>query len=162
MLLLFDNYIKIIILCYVGIDYTPHEYEERIRMRLRSFFISKLNYIGSRFMFPITLRIERIGKYMFTLVKGWLYTTNDKKLGIGYLIFAGFSGIVGTTLSTLIRLELSQPGSLVFANNANAYQIVVGMHGIIMIFFLVTPVVFGGFGNYFLPIQVGVRGIVFP
>jgi cytochrome c oxidase subunit 1 len=77
-------------------------------------------------------------------------------------LFASFSGIFGTTLSTLIRLELAQPGSLVFANNANAYHVVVGMHAIIMIFFLVTPLFFGGFGNYFLPIQVGARDVAYP
>jgi heme/copper-type cytochrome/quinol oxidase subunit 1 len=62
----------------------------------------------------------------------------------------------------LIRIELSQPGSLLFLNKANTYHIVVGMHAIIMVFFLVTPVVFGGFGNYFLPIQVGARDVAYP
>jgi len=57
---------------------------------------------------------------------------------------------------------LSQPNSLIFANKANAYHVVVGMHAIIMVFFLVTPIVFGGFGNYFLPIQVGARDVAYP
>jgi heme/copper-type cytochrome/quinol oxidase subunit 1 len=79
-----------------------------------------------------------------------------------YLMFASFSGLFGTTLSSLIRLELAQPGSLVFANNANAYHVVMAMHAVIMVFFLVTPVVFGGFGNYFLPVQVGARDVAYP
>jgi cytochrome c oxidase subunit 1 len=65
-------------------------------------------------------------------------------------------------MSSLIRLELAQPGSLVFANNANAYHVVMAMHGILMVFFLVTPLVFGGLGNYFLPIQVGARDVAYP
>lgn len=77
-------------------------------------------------------------------------------------MFASFSGLCGTTLSSLIRLELAQPGSLVFANNANAYHVVMAMHAVIMVFFLVTPVVFGGFGNYFLPVQVGARDVAYP
>jgi cytochrome c oxidase subunit 1 len=36
------------------------------------------------------------------------------------------------------------------------------MHAVIMVFFLVTPIVFGGFGNYFLPIQVGARDVAYP
>lgn len=66
-----------------------------------------------------------------------------------YIIFASISGCIGTTLATLIRLELSQPGSMVFANNGGSYHIVVAIHAILMVFFVVTPVVFGGFGNYF-------------
>jgi heme/copper-type cytochrome/quinol oxidase subunit 1 len=81
---------------------------------------------------------------------------------LNYLIFATISGSFGTILSTLIRMELAQPGSLIFLNRANAYHIVVAMHAIIMVFFLVTPVVFGGFGNYFLPIQVGARDVAYP
>jgi cytochrome c oxidase subunit 1 len=77
-------------------------------------------------------------------------------------MFSAFSGLFGTTLSSLIRLELAQPGSLVFANNANAYHVVMAMHGIIMVFFLVTPAIFGGLGNYFLPVQVGARDVAYP
>lgn len=92
----------------------------------------------------------------------WLFTTNHKKLGLNYIIFAAFSGLFGTLLSTAIRVELSQPGSLLFNNNSNSYHTVVGMHAIIMVFYLVTPLVFGGFGNYFLPIQVGARDVAYP
>jgi heme/copper-type cytochrome/quinol oxidase subunit 1 len=91
-----------------------------------------------------------------------LFTTNHKKLGLNYIIFAAFSGLFGTLLSTAIRVELSQPGSLLFNNNSNSYHTVVGMHAIIMVFYLVTPLVFGGFGNYFLPIQVGARDVAYP
>lgn len=78
------------------------------------------------------------------------------------MLFAIFSGLFGTALSTLVRLELAQPGSLVFAGNANLYHTSMAVHAIIMVFFLVTPVVFGGFGNYFLPIQVGARDVAYP
>lgn len=91
-----------------------------------------------------------------------MFTTNHKKLGLMYLMFSAFSGLFGTTMSSLIRLELAQPGSLVFANNANAYHVLMAMHGVIMVFFLVTPAVFGGLGNYFLPVQVGARDVAYP
>jgi len=109
-----------------------------------------------------TYRLSNFTKFMRTFARNWLFTTNHKKLGLMYLMFASFSGLFGTTLSSLIRLELAQPGSLVFANNANAYHVVMAMHAVIMVFFLVTPVVFGGFGNYFLPVQVGARDVAYP
>ena len=104
----------------------------------------------------------KILTFIKTFAREWFFTTNHKKLGLNYLLFASISGLFGTLLATLIRLELSQPNSLIFANKANAYHVVVGMHAIIMVFFLVTPIIFGGFGNYFLPIQVGARDVAYP
>lgn len=92
----------------------------------------------------------------------WLYTTNHKKLGLFYILFSSISAIFGTALASLIRFELSQPGSYFFGNNGGSYHIVVAVHAIIMVFFVVTPIVFGGFGNYFLPIQVGARDVAYP
>lgn len=65
-------------------------------------------------------------------------------------------------MATLIRLELTQPGSGLFIGNGGSYHIVVAIHAILMVFFVVTPVVFGGFGNYFLPTQVGARDVAYP
>jgi cytochrome c oxidase subunit 1 len=104
----------------------------------------------------------RLRLHLKILARDWLYTTNHKKLGLLYIIFAAVSGTLGTTLASLIRLELSQPGSFVFTNNGGAYHIVVAIHAILMVFFVVTPVVFGGFGNYFLPVQVGARDVAYP
>lgn len=99
---------------------------------------------------------------MKVVARDWLYTTNHKKLGMLYIMFASISGTIGTTLATLIRIELSQPGSFLFSNNGGSYHIVVAIHAILMVFFVVTPVVFGGFGNYFLPVQVGARDVAYP
>jgi heme/copper-type cytochrome/quinol oxidase subunit 1 len=43
-----------------------------------------------------------------------------------------------------------------------AYYVTVTMHGLIMIFFMVMPVLLGGFGNYFVPMQLGVNEMAFP
>lgn len=94
--------------------------------------------------------------------RDWCYTTNHKKLGFLYFCFAGLSGLFGTTLAATIRMELSQPGSHLLNGCAGSFHILVAIHAILMVFFVVTPVVFGGFGNYFLPTQVGARDVAYP
>jgi hypothetical protein len=63
-----------------------------------------------------------------------------------YLIFALFSGLIGTAFSVLIRLELSGPGVQYIADN-QLYNSIITAHAIIMIFFMVMPALIGGFGK---------------
>src|SRR5436190_17228124 len=69
-------------------------------------------------------------------------------------IFALFSGLVGTALSVLIRLELSGPG-VQFIEDNQLYNSIITAHAIVMIFFMVMPALIGGFGNFLLPLVVG-------
>lgn len=71
-----------------------------------------------------------------------------------YLIFALFSGLIGTAFSVLIRLELSGPGIQYIADN-QLYNSIITAHAIVMIFFMVMPSMIGGFGNFLLPLLVG-------
>jgi heme/copper-type cytochrome/quinol oxidase subunit 1 len=79
-----------------------------------------------------------------------------------YFFFAAFNVLIGLSLASLIRFELAQPLATTFVGKNNSFHIVVAVHAIIMVFFVVTPVVFGGFGNYFLPLQVGARDVAYP
>lgn len=69
-------------------------------------------------------------------IERWFNSTNAKDIGTLYLIFALFSGLLGTAFSVLIRLELSGPGVQFIANN-QLYNSIITAHAILMIFFMV-------------------------
>ena len=66
----------------------------------------------------------------------WFLSSNAKDIGVLYLIYALFAGLVGTAFSVLIRLELSGPGVQYIADN-QLYNSIITAHAIIMIFFMV-------------------------
>ena len=66
----------------------------------------------------------------------WFLSTNAKDIGTLYLIFALFSGLLGTAFSVLIRMELSGPGVQYIADN-QLYNSIITAHAILMIFFMV-------------------------
>merc|ERR1711865_545818 len=88
---------------------------------------------------------------------------NHKRLGIYYLLSAFIFGISGTLISVLIRIELYSSGNRIISpENQNFYNVSITLHGLLMIFFLVMPGLFGGFGNYFAPIFQGSPEVVYP
>lgn len=91
----------------------------------------------------------------------WFLSSNAKDIGTLYLMFALFSGLLGTAFSVLIRLELSGPGVQYIADN-QLYNSIITAHAIMMIFFMVMPALIGGFGNFLLPLLVGGPDMAFP
>jgi cytochrome c oxidase subunit I len=91
----------------------------------------------------------------------WVYSTNNKDIGIMYLIFAVFAGIVGGALSIAIRAELQSPGLQIFGD-PHVFNVFAAGHALIMIFFMVMPALMGGFANYFVPLMIGAPDTAFP
>ena len=94
--------------------------------------------------------------------KHWLSTTNHKEVGILYLVTSIFFFAVGGLLALLMRTQLATGGQMLFGEDtAELYNQFVTMHGIVMIFFFLSPFAFA-FGNYFVPIQLGAQDLIFP
>ena len=107
----------------------------------------------------------------------WFMSTNHKDIGILYLIVSAFVGFVSVAFTVYMRLELMHPGvqhmclegARLFADsasectpNGHLWNVLITGHGILMMFFVVIPALFGGFGNYFMPLQIGAPDMAFP
>ena len=87
---------------------------------------------------------------------------NHKRLGIYYLLAAVLFGLSGIIISVFIRIELFSSANRIMASeNQNFYNLSLTLHGLLMIFFLVMPGLFG-FGNYFLPLFLGSPEVLYP
>jgi len=66
------------------------------------------------------------------------------------------------SLATVIRMEFAYPGVGILAGDSIQYLCIATAHGVIMVFFMIMPAIFGAFGNFLLPTQLGVHDVAFP
>src|SRR3989440_712121 len=110
-----------------------------------------------------------------SFIRKYIFSLDHKVIGIQYILLALSAVVVGMLMSVLMRVNLSWPGTHIkimetlFPTGAPGgvmspefYLSLVTMHGTIMVFFVLTTAPQGGFGNYFLPIQIGAEDMAFP
>jgi len=90
----------------------------------------------------------------------YIYTTNHILLGVIYIITGIVGGLIGFTLSLIIRLELALPGFII--SSSLQYNSIITFHGIFMIFFMIMPILIGGFGNILVPLMICAQDMIFP
>ena len=91
----------------------------------------------------------------------YVWSLDHKVIAIQYSITAIFVGLIALVLSALMRLQLGFPDHFSFIDPSSYLQYVT-MHGIIMVIYLLTALLLGGFGNYLIPLMIGARDMVFP
>mgnify|MGYP001819314863 FL=1 len=96
-----------------------------------------------------------------TFITKYIWSQDHKVIAIQYGSTAIFVGLVALVLSGLMRLQLGFPDTFDFID-PSAYLQFVTMHGMIMVIYLLTALLLGGFGNYLIPLMVGARDMVFP
>ncbi|MCB1406985.1 MAG: cbb3-type cytochrome c oxidase subunit I, partial [Rhodobacteraceae bacterium] len=93
----------------------------------------------------------------------WFMSTNHKDIGILYLITSGLVGFVAVAFTVYMRMELMEPGVQYMcaegarflsdgtceSPNGHLWNVLITAHGVLMMFFVIIPALFGGFGNYF-------------
>ena len=107
----------------------------------------------------------------------WFMSTNHKDIGILYLFTAGIVGLISVSFTVYMRMELQHPGvqfmclegarfiadaSAECTPNGHLWNVMITYHGVLMMFFVVIPALFGGFGNYFMPLHIGAPDMAFP
>ncbi len=93
-------------------------------------------------------------------LRGWIFSTDHKRIGILYLVTLAFFFSVAVSFGFLMRLELLTPGRTIMG--PQTYNSLFTLHGVIMIFLFVIPGIPAVFGNFFLPIMIGAKDVSFP
>ncbi|MDO8494209.1 MAG: cbb3-type cytochrome c oxidase subunit I, partial [Deltaproteobacteria bacterium] len=92
--------------------------------------------------------------------KSWLLSLDHKRIGLMYMATVMLFFAIGGTFAILMRLELIAPGETIMS--ADTFNKFFTMHGAIMVFMFIIPVIPAALGNFFLPIMIGAKDVAFP
>src|SRR5216684_684915 len=109
---------------------------------------------------PITAAVPTQG-----FVRRYIFSADHKIVGLQYFFLSLAAVLVGTLLSLLMRVHIVWPqAALPFLGKIKPedYLAYMTMHGTLMVFFVLSTVPQNGFGNYFLPLQLGASEMAFP
>lgn len=93
-------------------------------------------------------------------IAAWIFSTDHKRIGLMYLGAIAFFFSAAVIIGLLMRLELIAPGKTIM--EAQTYNTLFTLHGVIMIFLFIIPGIPAVFGNFFLPLQIGAKDVAFP
>jgi cytochrome c oxidase subunit I len=93
-------------------------------------------------------------------IMSWLLTTDHKRIALLYLVSITFFFFIGGAFAVAIRMELVTPGGDLV--QAETYNKMFTMHGIMMIFFFLIPSIPAVLGNFLIPIMIGAKDLAFP
>ena len=128
------------------------------------YFTGLVNFFSNSnfFFLKLVIFIKQFNDRRKYILKKYIYTINHKRIAINYFIFSIWTALSGAALATMIRLELAYPGSPFFKGDSTRYLQTITAHGLIMIFFVVVPILFGGFANFLIPYHVGSKDVAYP
>ncbi|MCC6220831.1 MAG: cbb3-type cytochrome c oxidase subunit I [Deltaproteobacteria bacterium] len=90
----------------------------------------------------------------------WLMSIDHKRIGLMYMASMFLFFVVGGIFALAVRTELFSHGETIV--NAQAYNILFTLHGVIMIFLFIVPGIPATLGNFLLPLMIGAKDVVFP
>jgi cytochrome c oxidase subunit 1 len=93
-------------------------------------------------------------------VLSWLFTTDHKRIALLYLVSITLMFFLGGAAIVVVRLQLMAPRNDLV--DADTYNKLFTMHGIIMVFFFLIPAVPSVLGNFCLPMMLGAKDLAFP
>ena len=102
-------------------------------------------------------------------IRSWLFTLDHKRIGVLYLATSLLAMLIGGLLAMVIRTQLLVPQGLIFHGHGAAayaaykhYNQIFTLHGIIMVFMVLIPIIPGALGNFVLPLMLGAKDVAFP
>ena len=107
-------------------------------------------------------------------IRKYIFSVDHKVIGIQFMLLGLVFFLLGGLFAMAIRYQLAWPwesmpviGDLLFPNTGQAitpefYTMLFTMHGTIMIFFVIIPLLTGAFGNFLIPLMIGAPDMAFP